>query len=229
MAAVPNWPRSDCASSWTAYWEQPIRCALEAMWPVCGKSILTIGCGTDPIAGDLARAGARVVALDISHELLVTASSRWSNVFYVQADAADPPVLNGSFDITLSVSTLQYMPELKKVIRACRKALRPGGLAIFIENLAGNPVAKLDRLRRSAFRIPEEPTMHIRAHLSLADLRNFEEYFRSVSACVWHDWSTIFYPFMTWHLPGERFVERLIRTTASPHSPEHWRARYGWL
>jgi SAM-dependent methyltransferase len=91
------------------------------------------------------------------------------------------PVKDGSFDVTLSVSTLQYMP-IARVVEGCRRALRPGGVAVFVENLAGNPIARMDRLRRRVLRIPEPPPMRIRNHLSLREIALFKSHFSDVTA-----------------------------------------------
>jgi SAM-dependent methyltransferase len=138
------------------------------------------------------------------------------------------PVAAATFDVTVSVSTLQYMP-IPEVVENCRRALRPGGVSVFIENLAGNPVAKVDRLRRRVLRIPEPPTMRIRRHLELGDLTFFRRVFNGVTAEVWYDWSTVLLPFLAAPPLVRRVVAAAVLRTGRATPTSAWRARFGWI
>jgi SAM-dependent methyltransferase len=207
----PLWPAHSSAAAWTVYWDKPLRSMLTRLSPIEGARILVVGCGDGPLAASLVRRGAEVVAFDLSHPALANAAATDPGPLYLQADASNIPVKEAAFDFTLSISTLQYMP-IGQVIKNCRRALRPGGVALFVENLAGNPSAKVDRLRRRVFRIREPPTMHIRRHLSLRDLATFETEFSHLTAHAWYDWSTILLPLLRVPLIARK-VESVVRRT----------------
>jgi SAM-dependent methyltransferase len=160
---------------------------------------------------------------------LAQAIKNGSGPVYIQADASSFPVKGGSFDVTLSISTLQYMP-IHEVVRNCRQALRPHGHAIFVENLSGNLAAKIDRLRRRLMHVAEPPTMRIRRHLSLSDTCIFQSQFNSVTTRVWYDWSTVLIPLLD-AASGQsrRLLERVVSFTAKPIPQSAWRSRFAWI
>jgi SAM-dependent methyltransferase len=222
------WPDHSVSAPWTLFWDRPVRLALSGITSVETKRILVVGCGDSPVAAELVRRGARVVAFDLSASALAAAGSTAPGPWYIQADAAHMPVRDGGFDVTLSISTLQYMP-ISRVVEGCRRALRPGGIAVFVENLAGNPVAKMDRLRRRILRTPEPPTMRIRRHLSLREISLFRSHFADVTAHVWYDWSTVLLPLVGIGPTVRRVVQSVVWRTARPVSISEWRSRFGWI
>ena len=114
------------------------------------KIILEIGPGRGRDTEAFARGGGRIIALDVSSRSLELARERLSaagfadRVFCVIGDAARMPFRNRAFDLTFSrfviahVDTAALGPELARV-------LRPGGRAVMVEPLAGNPLARLYR------------------------------------------------------------------------------------
>lgn len=205
-----------------------MRSALKAMYPVAGKRIVIIGCGHDRIADELASCHAEVIAFDICYKSVSFAAKQSRLVAYLQADSRLIPLRDFSADITLSVSTLQYVPS-QPVIENCYRILRPGGTAVFVENLLGNPVARLNRIGRRLLGIPEPPNMHVLHHLALEDLALFGERFKTIEVRVWNDWNTVLYPFLQFEVPGSRFLRYLIRWSSQPMRPTEARARFGWV
>lgn len=222
------WPDHSASAPWTLFWDRPLRLALSGITSVETKRILVVGCGDSPVAAELVRRGARVVAFDLSAVALTGAGRTAPGPWYIQADASHMPVKDGAFDVTLSVSTLQYMP-IARVVEGCRRALRPGGMAVFVENLAGNPVARMDRLRRRVLRTPEPPTMRIRKHLSLCDIALFRSHFTDVTAHVWYDWSPVLLPLIGISPTVRRVVQGVLWRTARPVCTSEWRSRFGWI
>lgn len=103
--------------------------------------ILDLGTGTGVLARAIARRfpDATVTAIDFSRGMLAVARTladeeghldgrlRW-----VEADAADLPLPQGSVDAAVSSFVLQLVPRRPPVYREVQRVLRPGGLFTFV-------------------------------------------------------------------------------------------------
>jgi SAM-dependent methyltransferase len=101
-----------------------------------GTRVLDLGCGNGYIARRLARAGARVVGVDQSSELLERART-WEakeplGVTYHQTDAANLPMLPGrSFDLGVANMSLVDIDDAAGAMREMGRVLVPGGRFVF--------------------------------------------------------------------------------------------------
>jgi SAM-dependent methyltransferase len=216
-------------SALSAYWDAPIQSALSRIIPLADKRILVVGCGTNPIIETFLSCGAHVVGIDLSPEALRSSACAHPKADFLNADAQRLPLADASFDVTWSVSTLQYMDDISAVVRGCRNVLKSGGQSVFLENLYGNPAARFDRYRRKICKCPEQSTMRIRRHLDTSSNQLFKNYYRVVEFRVWHDWTPFLYPFVDSSLPGTALARSLIRRVARPRFWSAWRSRYGWI
>jgi len=92
--------------------------------------VLEIGCGSGELTAALAGRAERVLALDLSPEMLAAARARCPgarNVELALSDALTHPLPAAHFDLVISVATLHHLPLAPMLARA-RDALRPGGL-----------------------------------------------------------------------------------------------------
>ena len=99
---------------------------------VAGRRVLEIGCGSAPCARWLRRAGADVVALDLSAGMLTRAAelnrSTGIGVPLVQADAAALPLADASVDLACSAfGGLPFVADAGAVFAEVARVLRPGG------------------------------------------------------------------------------------------------------
>ena len=99
---------------------------------VSGRRVVEIGCGSAPCARWLRRAGADVVALDLSAGMLARAAelnrTTGVDVPLVQADAAAMPLLDGSVDLACSAfGGLPFVADAGSVFAEVARVLRPGG------------------------------------------------------------------------------------------------------
>lgn len=97
-----------------------------------GTRTLDLGCGNGYIARRLARAGARVTAIDSSAELIARARAREAveplGIRYELADAAALPMLEpDSFDVTVANMSLIDIADAAGAIREVGRVLRTGG------------------------------------------------------------------------------------------------------
>jgi ubiquinone/menaquinone biosynthesis C-methylase UbiE len=123
-------------------------------------SVLELGCGTGEFSRRLAARAARVVALDLSPEMIRVARDRsrhCGNIEFVIADMTSLPLRGARFDCVASLNTLHHVDPVL-ALQAMRGALRPGGTLLLADildrsgarHLPINLVASIVRLVRSA-------------------------------------------------------------------------------
>jgi ubiquinone/menaquinone biosynthesis C-methylase UbiE len=99
------------------------------------ENALEIGCGTGAFARELARRSRRVVALDMSAEMIRVArerSVRMENLEFQLADAVRWEFPQAHFDFVCSIATLHHTPQRELLIKM-RDALKPGGVLVVLD------------------------------------------------------------------------------------------------
>jgi SAM-dependent methyltransferase len=97
---------------------------LERLAPRAGERILDLGCGDGALTAKLVEAGASVLGVDASAEMVAAARARGLDAHV--ADARDLP-FDGAFDAVFSNAVLHWVPEAGKVARSVHRALVAGG------------------------------------------------------------------------------------------------------
>lgn len=110
---------------------------LELVGPVTGLRVLDVGCGDGQLALALARAGARVSAVDTDPRML-TAARRCFEASAVEAelseaDAQALPFESKSFDVVTAVTVLCFVDEPERAVAEMARVLRPGGRLVIGE------------------------------------------------------------------------------------------------
>jgi SAM-dependent methyltransferase len=110
--------------------ELPTEADLKLLGTVEGARILDLGCGTGRNAVALAQAGAKVLAVDPSAELLGAARDRCDaaevRVELHQAELAELAFLRSdSIDAAISVMALGSVDDLARVFRQVHRVLKP--------------------------------------------------------------------------------------------------------
>jgi ubiquinone/menaquinone biosynthesis C-methylase UbiE len=106
-----------------------------------GRQALELGCGTGIFLEKVAPAGARVVGLDLSQDLLSKARGRLArapNVVLHRGNAEHMPYAASSFDIVYGSSVLHHL-DLDRALGEIFRVLRPGGRCVFAEPNILNP------------------------------------------------------------------------------------------
>jgi 2-polyprenyl-3-methyl-5-hydroxy-6-metoxy-1,4-benzoquinol methylase len=104
-----------------------------------GERVLDIACGNGLSSRRLAAMGAHVVAFDFSEEMIAYARERTTQyterIEYQVLDATDEAALlalgEGRFDAAICNMALFDMAEIKPLMRALARGLRPGGRFVF--------------------------------------------------------------------------------------------------
>lgn len=101
------------------------------------QRVADLGCGTGSLALLLAAAGHVVHGVDISAKMLTAAGAKAATaglaVTLTRADVADPPLLQGRFDLVLSRHVLWAMPDPSAALAAWTRLLTPTGLLVLVE------------------------------------------------------------------------------------------------
>jgi SAM-dependent methyltransferase len=96
-----------------------------------GESLLDVGCSAGNAAIRAARAGGRVVGLDLTPELFVAgrqlAAKAGVDVEWIEGDAEALPFDDASFDVVVSVLGVMFAPRHQVAADELVRVLRPGG------------------------------------------------------------------------------------------------------
>jgi 2-polyprenyl-3-methyl-5-hydroxy-6-metoxy-1,4-benzoquinol methylase len=105
-----------------------------------GSNALEIGCGTGLFTETFAKSGARILAVDISEELLVQARARGlpSDRVRFLAKPFEDCNIDGPFDAVIGSSVLHHL-DLGRALPKIRELLKPGGKLCFAEPNMLNP------------------------------------------------------------------------------------------
>jgi SAM-dependent methyltransferase len=108
---------------------------LAMLPPVAGLAGLDIGCGEGANTRELARRGARMLAIDGSATFLKYAQETESQnplgIIYAYADAVALPFPDCRFDFATAFMSLMDVPDFAGALREAYRVLRPGGFLQF--------------------------------------------------------------------------------------------------
>lgn len=103
--------------------------------PAHCRAALDVGCGTGVFTRLLAQRSERVLALDLSPEMLRIARQRstaYPQIEYLQANVMEYQLPGESFDCIASIATLHHM-ALPDVLPILKAALKPGGTLLVLD------------------------------------------------------------------------------------------------
>lgn len=129
-----------------------------------GQHVLEIGCGTGMFTEMFATYGSKIIAVDISEDLLDKARARqlppdrvqWINKRFEDCD------IDGPFDAIIGSSVLHHL-ELPDAFHMIYRLLKPGGLMSFAEPNMLNPQVWAERKFRRLFpQVSPDETAFIR-------------------------------------------------------------------
>jgi SAM-dependent methyltransferase len=130
--SVQRWSASDYARN--GRFVQEMAGAVFAMLaPRPGERILDLGCGDGTLTAEIKAAGADVLGVDLSDELLAVARMRGLRVRKVDGHALD---FSSEFDAVFSNAALHWMRKPALVIAGVARALKPHGR--FVGELGGH-------------------------------------------------------------------------------------------
>jgi SAM-dependent methyltransferase len=111
---------------------------LGVLGPVDGLDVVELACGTAYFSAWLSRAGARSVAVDLSHEQLSTARRMQRQVGpvfpLVQGDGERVPLAGDEYDLVVSEHGAAAWCDPEQWLPEAARLLRPGGRLVFMTN-----------------------------------------------------------------------------------------------
>jgi SAM-dependent methyltransferase len=114
--------------------------------PQPGERILDLGCGDGALTQAILAAGAQVVAVDGSADMVRAARARGLDARVMDGQRLE---FAGGFDAVFSNAALHWMPEAAAVAAGVRRALKPGGRFVGEMGGHGNVAAIATALRAS--------------------------------------------------------------------------------
>jgi 2-polyprenyl-3-methyl-5-hydroxy-6-metoxy-1,4-benzoquinol methylase len=148
-----------------------LRRLRERQWAMlgnlAGKRVLDVGCGVGRETVELARRGARVVAVDLSPALVMRARARAAEagvadrVEFRVAAAEDLAADGRRFDVVIGNGVLHHL-DLPAFKRTLQGLMASGGVAQFQEPLIHNPLLRLYRALTPQLHTPTERPLAVR-------------------------------------------------------------------
>lgn len=113
------------------YWfrrHEKVYAAIEEA--VVGDRVLEAGCGEGYGAARLASAAARVVALDYDASAVSHVGRAYPRMRVVRGNLVAPPFEAGTYDVVVSLQTIEHLWDQERFLAECGRVLRPGGRLI---------------------------------------------------------------------------------------------------
>jgi 2-polyprenyl-6-hydroxyphenyl methylase/3-demethylubiquinone-9 3-methyltransferase len=109
---------------------------------LAGATVVDVGCGGGLLAESLARAGARVTAIDLAPTMIDVARLHAAGAgldidYRLQSVEALAAEREGSFDVVTCMEMLEHLPEPAGAVDALARLLRPGG-SLFVSTINRN-------------------------------------------------------------------------------------------
>jgi SAM-dependent methyltransferase len=151
-----RWSPTDYAKN-AAFVPELGKAVVELLAPRPGERILDLGCGDGVLTEALVAAGAEVVGIDASPEMIAAAKARGLDARVMDGQALS---FDGEFDAVFSNAALHWMLDPPAVANGVFRALKPGGRFVGEQGGAGN-IAKLrgalrEVLTERGYRVPAE-------------------------------------------------------------------------
>lgn len=113
------------------------RAMLGLAGDVDGRVVVDSCCGTGDVAFEFARAGAHVVGVDFTPEMLTRAARKRPDgreePVFAHGDALSLPVGDAVADVCTNAFGIRNVADRRKGVREMRRVLRPGGTLLILE------------------------------------------------------------------------------------------------
>lgn len=121
-----------------------------------GLDVLDVACGEGYGAALLAKVASRVVGLDLNKSTIATAQARYrqqERLSFEAGSCRDLPFSDASFDLIVSMETLEHIAEQQTFLSEIKRVLRPAGVLII--STPNRPVYSGETERKNPFHVSE--------------------------------------------------------------------------
>jgi trans-aconitate methyltransferase len=141
---------------------------VELLAPQRGERILDIGCGTAELTARIAEAGAEVVGLDSSPEMIAAARQRFPRLEFTVADAADFSFA-ALFDAVFSNAALHWVKDTEGAVICMARSLKPSGRLVIEMGGRGNIAQLTDAIGAAVLAVTGITAEHGRHYPSISE------------------------------------------------------------
>jgi SAM-dependent methyltransferase len=152
---VQRWSASDYARN-ARFVQEMAGQVFSMLAPKPGERILDLGCGDGTLTAEIKAAGADVLGIDLSEELLAVARMKGLHVRKLDGHALD---FVSEFDAVFSNAALHWMLKPELVIAGVHRALRPHGRFVAELGGHGNVAALATAMRAVSMRHNGNPAL----------------------------------------------------------------------
>ncbi len=110
---------------------------VELLNPKPGERILDLGCGSGQLTAKIAAAGAQVIGIDLSPEMIAQARANYPEIEFQVADATSFELAE-PVDAVFSNAVLHWVRDAEAAIACVGRALKPGGRFVMEMGGKGN-------------------------------------------------------------------------------------------
>ena len=100
---------------------------------LAGQLAIDVACGTGDLAAELDRAGAEVLGVDFTFEMVAHAPKKVRPGMWVQGDALAMPVRGGLADVVTMGFGLRNVVDRRQCFRELLRITKPGGKVLILE------------------------------------------------------------------------------------------------
>src|SRR3989338_5044174 len=118
------------------------------------KTVLDVGCGTGLMAAEIAKAGAKkVVGIDFSPDAITVAKTEHQHP-NLEYEVEDVQKHRDTYDIAISLGTLEHMDKPLEILKLLKKHLNPKGVILITSPNWSNPRGYILQTLRFLFNAP---------------------------------------------------------------------------
>ena len=109
---------------------------IDLLEPRAGERVLDLGCGTGHLTAQIAAAGATLLGIDSSPQMIEEGRRNHPGIRFEVQDARNLDYVE-PFDAVFSNAVLHWVVEAEQVVQGIARALKPGGRCIISRVFAG--------------------------------------------------------------------------------------------
>jgi ubiquinone/menaquinone biosynthesis C-methylase UbiE len=179
---------------------------IEYLGEVANKKILVLGCGLGEEAIYLALKKGKIIAIDISNEMLnftkkLAKTNKIKNIKFYKMSTENMTFKDNSFDLVLGCNILHHV-DIKTTIKEIKRVLKPNGVAAFSEPIKYNPIINIYRVLASHVRTDNEHP------LSYEDMHYIKQVFPKFEHIEYHLFTLLIF---IWFFIGKRLHPNKVR------------------